>query len=64
MAKDIPKVPFTKADLYGLVNRDLQALMPQPQQQGPVDPRLQAVSNIRRAIQTRKLGIGGRPKAL
>lgn len=62
MAKDIPKVPFTKADLYGLVNRDLNAL--KPQQQGPVDPRLQALSNIRMAIQTRKLGIGGRPKAL
>jgi hypothetical protein len=62
MAKDIPKVPFTKADLYGLVNRDLSAL--KPQQQGPVDPRLQALSNIRMAIQTRKLGIGGRPKAL
>ena len=57
-----PKVNISKADLYGALDRELASL--KPQQQGPVDPRLQAVSNIRRAIQTRKLGIGGRPQAL
>lgn len=62
MPRDIPKVPFTKNDLYGLVNRDLSML--KPQQQGPVDPRLQAIANIRRSIQTRKLGLNGRPPAL
>lgn len=63
MAKDIPKVPFTKADLYGLVNRDLNALKPQ----APAPAGLDKYAALRQAIRTRKLMPGapsGRPKAL
>lgn len=60
MAKDIPKVPFTKANLYQLVNRDLQTLMPQQQAPQMQDP----LAKIRAAIQTRKGLIGGRPQTL
>ena len=57
-----PKVNISKADLYGALDRELASL--KPQQQGPVDPRLQAIANIRRSIQTRKLGLNGRTPAL
>lgn len=63
MAKDIPKVPFTKADLYGLVNRDLNALKPAPQAPAGLDK----YAALRQAIRTRKLMPGapsGRPETL
>lgn len=50
MAKDTPKVPFTKANLYELVNRDLQTLMPQQQA-----PQQDSLAKLRQVLRTRRM---------